>query len=61
MISKAQRETNLVFKDISIYVEIFNNSIDQCDLLDDVLQKGGANVKFTRKFTLDYKKTDERN
>ena len=41
---KSNEEKILLFEDLNIYVEIFNNTIDQSDLLDEVLVENGANV-----------------
>jgi hypothetical protein len=35
-----------IFKNLTIYSEIFNNNIEQSNILDDVLTVSGANVKF---------------
>jgi hypothetical protein len=40
----AVESSNQIFKDLTIYVEIYNNNIDQSDLLDDILKNSGANV-----------------
>jgi hypothetical protein len=45
--SNGQEETQnneLIFKNLNIYVEIFNNNINQSDIMDHVLIKHGANV-----------------
>jgi hypothetical protein len=42
--SVEEPEESLLFKGITIYVEIFNNEIDNSDLLDDILRENGANL-----------------
>jgi hypothetical protein len=34
------------FKNLNFYVEIFNKTIDQSDLLDEMIKSNGGNVKF---------------
>ena len=38
-------EKKYLFKDLNIFIEIFNNTIDQSDLLDEVQIENGANVR----------------
>ena len=39
-----EKSNELIFKYITIYIEIFNNNIDQSDILDEILIKNGARV-----------------
>jgi len=38
--------TKNIFEKMFIYVEIYNNNIDQSDILDEILKYHGANVNF---------------
>ncbi len=43
-ISTSEPDTKNIFNNLCIYVEIYNNNINQSDVLDDILKLHGANV-----------------
>jgi hypothetical protein len=40
-----ESKKKLIFKNLNFYVEIFNKTIDQSDLLDEIITSNGGNVK----------------
>ena len=44
-ISSSDVSTKNIFENMFIYVEIYNNNMDQSDILDEILKSHGANVQ----------------
>jgi hypothetical protein len=51
-ISSSDVSTKNIFDKMFIYVEIYNNNMDQSDILDEILKSHGANVQFLTKFKI---------
>ena len=45
-LSSSEPSTKNIFENMFIYVEIYNNNMDQSDILDEILKSHGANVNF---------------